>query len=153
MRIKNQKDFWAGIMFIVFGLFFAGFGSQYTIGTATRMGPGYFPTSLGVIVILIGAALSLNSLSAKAGAAKIEKFHFPTIFLVLGSVVVFGLLLKPLGLVLSLFLLVVISSYASHEFALKPTLINALALIFICLVVFVWILNLRLPLWPEFIVN
>ena len=137
----------------MFGSFFAAFGSQYTIGTATRMGPGYFPTIVGVIVILIGAALSLSSISARAEAEKIDNFHFPTIILVLGSVVVFGLLLKPLGLVFSLFLLVVISSYASHEFSLKPTLINALALIVICLVVFVWILNLRLPLWPAFIAN
>ncbi|MFL6716596.1 MAG: tripartite tricarboxylate transporter TctB family protein, partial [Burkholderiaceae bacterium] len=51
MLIRNQKDFWSGVMFAAFGLFFAGFGTRYTFGSAARMGPGYFPTVLGVILI------------------------------------------------------------------------------------------------------
>ena len=151
MRIKNQKDFWAGVLFIAFGAFFAGFGLQYRIGTADKMGPGYFPTALGVIVILLGMVTSVGGLSAKATPEKAEKSHLPTLLLILGSVMLFGLLFRPLGLIVSLFLLVAISSYASHEFSLKATLINAAMLIVICLVVFVWGLKLQFQLWPSFI--
>jgi hypothetical protein len=153
MKIKNQKDFWAGIMFMVFGAFFASFGTRYTIGTAAKMGPGFFPTSLGVIVILLGIIISGGSLSAKASAEKVDKFNFLPLLLILGSTVVFGLLLKPAGLIVSLLMLVFISSYASHEFSWKATLINTAVLIAICLAVFVWALKLQFQLWPSFIGN
>ncbi len=151
MRIKNQKDFWAGLMFIGFGIFFAGFGLQYNIGTAAKMGPGYFPTSLGVITILLGIITLASGVSGKASAEKAEKFDLSTLLLILASIVVFGLLLRPLGLIVSLLLLVAVSSYASHEFAWKGTLINAAALIAVCLVIFVWGLKLQFQLWPFFL--
>lgn len=151
MRIKNQKDFWAGIMFMGFGLFFAGLGTQYPMGIAARIGPGYFPTALGGIVILLGIVVSVGGLSAKPTAEKVDEFHFPTLLLILGSIVLFGLLLKPLGLIISLFILIAVSSYASHEFSWKATLINAAVLIGLCLVVFIWGLTLELKLWPSLI--
>jgi hypothetical protein len=86
MKIKNQKDFWAGVMFMAFGLFFAGFGTQYSIGTAIRIGPGYFPTALGVIVILLGIVIWVGGLSAKATAEKVDQFKWPTLLLILGPI-------------------------------------------------------------------
>lgn len=151
MNIKNHKDFWAGIMFISFGLFFAGFGLKHSIGTAAKMGPGYFPTALAVIVTLLGVVMLAASLSPKAATQQVDRFHFPALILVLGSVVLFGLLLNLLGLMVSLLVLIAISSYASHEYSLKATLLNAAVLILICLVVFVWALKLQFPLWPSFI--
>ena len=151
MSIKNQKDFLGGVMFMAFGAFFAAFGAQYNIGTAAKMGPGYFPTALGVIVILLGIVILVGGLSAKATAEKVDKFNWPTLLLILGPIVLFGLLLKPVGLIVSLLILIAISSYASHEFSWKATLINAVVLILICLVVFVWGLKLEFPLWPSFI--
>jgi uncharacterized membrane protein YqjE len=153
MRIKNQKDFWAGIMFIAFGAFFSGLGTQYSIGTAARMRPGYFPTAVGVITILLGTVISVGGLSAKATEEKVPKFNFLTLLLILGPVVLFGLLLQPLGLIVSMLVLIVISSYGSHEFSWKATLANALVLIVMCLVVFVWGLKLPFHLWPSFINN
>jgi len=151
MKIKNEKDFWAGVLFMAFGLFFVGLGTQYSIGTAIRIGPGYFPTALGVIVILLGIVTLVDSLSAKATAEKVDKFNWSTLLLILGPIVLFGLLLKPLGLIVSLLILIAISSYASHEFSRRATLINAAVLILICLVIFVWGLKLEFPLWPSFI--
>jgi hypothetical protein len=153
MKIKNQKDFWAGIMFIAFGAFFASFGTRHTIGTAAKMGPGFFPTSLGVIVILLGIVIMGRSLSAKATADKVDKFNVSPLVLILGSTVLFGVLLKPLGLVASLLILVGVSSYASHEFSWRAALINAAVLIVTCLVIFVWALKLQFALWPPFIGN
>jgi hypothetical protein len=151
MKIRNGKNFWAGVMFIAFGLFFSGFGSQYEIGTAARMGPGYVPTALGVIVILLGVALSAGALFAKAADEKVGKFAFREIILIIGSVVLFGVLLRPLGLIISLLVLVAVSSYASHEFSWRGMLVNAVVLTVLCVVVFVWLLKLRFQLWPVFI--
>jgi hypothetical protein len=151
MRLKNQKDFWAGLMFVGFGAFFAGFGVHYNIGTAAKMGPGYFPTSLGVITILLGIITLAGGMSGKASAEKTEKFDLRTLFLILVSIVIFGLLLRPLGLIASLVMLVVISSYASHEFSWKATLVNAAVLIGVCLIIFIWGLKLQFQLWPSFI--
>jgi hypothetical protein len=153
MKINNQKDFGAGVMFIMFGTFFAGFGSQQVIGTASKMGPGYFPTTLGVILILFGIAISVCALSKKATDEKIEKFDWRGLFLIIGSTVLFGFALRRLGLIVSLFILIAISSYASPKFSWKSTLINILVLIIICLTVFVWGLKLEFQLWPYFISN
>jgi hypothetical protein len=150
MKIKNQKDFWAGVMFVAFGLFFAGFGTQYTFGTGARMGPGYFPTILGLLLGLLGLAIAIGGLSPKASEDKVDQFSWSTLLLVLGSVVLFGVLLQPLGVVVSIFVLVVISSFASHEFHWKSAVINALVLIAMSYGVFVWALKLQFPLWPTF---
>lgn len=150
MHIRNQKDFWAGLLFATFGLFFSGFGTRYTFGTAARMGPGYFPTVLGILLIILGAVIALSALSPKTEASHVAKFDWRTIGLVLGSVVLFGALLNRAGLIVALAALVIVSSYASHEFGWRATLINTVVLIVLCLAVFVYALSLQFPLWPTF---
>ena len=151
MHIRNQKDFWAGLLFTAFGLFFSGFGTRYTFGTAARMGPGYFPTVLGIILIIFGVVIALGALSPKTEESRVQKFSWATILLVLGSVVLFGLLLTRAGLIISLAAVVIVSSYASHEFGWRATLVNTVVLIALCLVVFVYALSLQFPLWPTFL--
>jgi uncharacterized integral membrane protein len=153
MHIRDQKDFWAGLLFAAFGLFFSGVGTRYTFGTAARMGPGYFPTVLGIILIILGVVIALGALSPKAAEHRVQKFSWPTILLVLGSVVLFGLLLNRAGLVISLAAVVIVSSYASHEFGWKATLVNTVVLIALCLAVFVYALSLQFPLWPTFLAS
>lgn len=150
MKVRNHQDFWAGVMFVLLGLFFAGFGAQHPIGTADRMGPGYFPTALGIIVIALGVILSLGSLSAKATGEKVSRFDWKVLLLVLGSIVLFGLALRPLGLVLAVFLLVAVSSYASHQFSWRGALTNAVVLILMCVAIFDWALSLHIQIWPAF---
>src|ERR687884_138941 len=103
MHIRNQKDFWAGVMFIAFGGFFSGFGTQYTFGSAARMGPGYFPTVLGIVLMILGLIVAINGISPKAEEEKVQRFDWRVLLLVLGAVVLFGVLLQPLGLILALF--------------------------------------------------
>ncbi|MCC6870733.1 MAG: tripartite tricarboxylate transporter TctB family protein, partial [Burkholderiales bacterium] len=55
LSIRNPKDFWAGILFIALGIFAITVGSNYTLGSAARMGPGYFPRILGILLIVLGA--------------------------------------------------------------------------------------------------
>jgi uncharacterized membrane protein HdeD (DUF308 family) len=153
MRIKNQKDFWAGVMFVLFGIFFAGFGMTYKVGNAAQMGPGYFPTALGVVLILLGLAVAIGGISAGAQEEKVDKFAWSTLALILGPVFMFGVLLQPLGLIACLFMLICVSSYASHEFNWKSTLMSAVVLIALCMFVFVYALKLQFQLWPAFIAS
>jgi uncharacterized membrane protein len=150
MQIRNQKDFWAGIMFVAFGVFFAGLGSQYTLGSAASMGAGYVPTVLGCILMVLGIIVAVGGLSPKAAEDKVDRFAWSTLLFILGPIVLFGLLLNTLGLVLCLLMLIGISSYASHEFTWKATLGNAVVLVVLCLVVFSYALKLQFPLWPAF---
>ena len=151
MRIKNQKDFWAGAMFICFGAFFAGIGTHYKLGSAANMGPGYFPSALGIILIVLGIAIAVSGLSPNSRDEKVDRFSWSALFFILGPVVLFGLLLKSLGLIACLFMLVAISSFASNEFKWGATLLNALVLAVLSYVVFVWALQLQFPLWPVYI--
>ena len=153
MKITNQKDFWAGLMFIGIGAFFGGFGTQYTIGTAAKMGPGYFPISLGILMMILGAVVAIRSLTIASGEENVAKFDWFVIGWVLGAVLLFGLLLGPAGLVISLAVLIGVSSYASHEFTWKATIINAIVLIFGSYIIFVWGLKLQFQLWPAFLVK
>lgn len=151
MRIRNQQDFWAGVMFVGFGAFFSGFGTQYAFGTAARMGPAYFPIVLGLTLIFLGIIISIGAMAVTARNEKVARFSWSTLLLILGPVVLFGLLINNLGLILCLLMLIAVSSYASHEFTWKATLANALVLIALCLFVFVYALKLQFPLWPAFI--
>ncbi|MCK9382227.1 MAG: tripartite tricarboxylate transporter TctB family protein [Sulfuritalea sp.] len=153
MKIRNHKDFWAGAMFLAFGAFFAGYATRYKFGTAANMGPGYFPVALGTILAVLGIAIVVSSLSANAADEKVDKFPWPVLLLILGPTALFGLLLQTLGLIVCLLMLVAISSYASHEFNWRSTLLNAMVLTVLSLTIFVWALKLQFPLWPVFIGN
>jgi uncharacterized membrane protein YidH (DUF202 family) len=152
MKIRNAKDFWSGVMFIAFGLFFAGFARQYDLGTAARMGPAYFPTMLGLLLILIGATISFKAIrSAEDAHGAVERFHFKPLILVLGAVVAFGLLLRPGGLIVALLALILISSLGSGEFKLREILPLAIGLCLLVLAVFIWGLGLTIPVLPAFL--
>lgn len=151
MKIRNEKDFWSGVMFIAFGLFFALFAQKYDFGTAQRMGPAYFPTMLGGLLAVIGFVVALTGLGREGVDGKVEKFHFYELAWVLGAVVVFGLLLRPAGVIVAMFALVGISSYASHEFHWKEAVILSIVMAIITWVVFIYGLKLTIPVLPAFL--
>ncbi|UIF91249.1 tripartite tricarboxylate transporter TctB family protein [Cupriavidus sp. UYPR2.512] len=151
MRIRSQKDFASGLMFVLVGLGFSWVARGYSMGTAAKMGPGYFPFLLGLVLALLGAVVLLASLSSGGEEDHLARWDLKTLLWILGSVVLFGLLLKPLGMVLSVFVLVMVSSMASHEFSWKGALLNAVVLVLISLGAFVYAINLQMPVWPAFI--
>ena len=150
MRIRNQKDFWSGVMFLVIGLVFAGVAQRYDFGTAQRMGPGYFPTVLGGLLAVLGLIIAIRGLASEARGGDIEPFHFGTLAVVLGAVALFALLLRPAGLAAALLVLIGVSAYASHEFRVREVIPLALVLVALVLAVFIWGLGMVVPVWPAF---
>ena len=151
MKIRNQRDFGAGVMYIVIGLFFTIMATQYPMGTAAKMGPGYFPFFLGILMALLGLLVLVKSLSAKAAIESIPKFNWKIIAQITGSVVLYGLLLPRLGFLIAVVVLVLVSASASKEFTWKGSLINAGFLVAFTYTVFVLGLKLQFPLLPAFL--
>jgi len=150
MKIKSPQDFWAGLMFIGFGLFFALVAQfNYQMGSAVRMGPAYFPTVLGGLLFVLGAIVMFNSFVVTG--ASVAKFHFRPLLFVMVSSLAFAYLLKPLGLVLASIALVFISAYGGHEFKWKEVAILSVVLVFFSVLVFVKGLTLPFPICPSFI--
>lgn len=148
MKIKSPKDFWSGLMFIAFGLFFVVVARNYQMGSAVRMGPAYFPTVLGGIMAVLGALVLFQSFVVKG--APFPKLSFKPIFFISLALVLFGYLLKPLGFILSLAILVYVCAFGGHEFKVKEVSILTVVLIIFSVLVFVKGLTLPFPLWPAF---
>jgi len=152
VKIKSPKDFWAGLMFVGTGLFFVVWAvTNYQMGTAVRMGPAYFPTVLGGMLTVLGLIIMLGSFAIQGEA--FAKFHFrPLIFITLG-VVLYGYLMKPVGLILATGALVYVSAFGGHEFKWKEVTILFVILAAFSYFVFVKGLTLPFPICPSFIEN
>ena len=144
--IRHPKDFWSGVLFFAIGLFAVVVGSKYTLGTAARMGPGYFPRILGILLMALGTLMLLRSLRVRGAPVPAWKLR-PTL-LVLGSVVLFGLIVQTVGMALATVVLIVAASAASHEFRPREALIAGVLLAALAVGVFVIGLNVQLPIWP-----
>ena len=152
MKIKSQRDFWSGLMFVTIGIGFAWGATYYSFGNSARPGPGYFPFGLGVILALIGALVLFKSLTIEThGGDKIGPIAWKPLSIVLGSVALFGFLLPWLGMILTLPVLIVIAALAGDEFHLGEALVNAAVLTVGSWLVFIKGLGLVIPLWPSFI--
>jgi hypothetical protein len=199
MKITNGKDFWAGLMFIGFGLGFMIVANNYAMGNAVRMGPAYFPTVLGGMLAVLGAAIFFRAFVSKMShplavfpfrlwfvvgglalgviayytqvprdggdVAKIAHellagisigllfaaFGPRALWVILVSVVVFGYMLKPLGLVVATGLVVFGSAWGGHEFKTKEVTILFVMLAVFSVFAFVRGLGLPMNIWPAFL--
>ena len=147
--IRHPKDFWSGILFAAIGAGTLAYGAKYTLGTAARMGPGYFPRILGILLIALGAILALRALRLRG--PPLPRWPVRPTLIVLGSVVVFGLIVQKLGVALSTVILIVLASTASPEFRPKEALLSGLFLAALSVGVFIVGLKLQLPIWPWFV--
>ena len=152
MKIKSQKDFWSGIMFIVVGLGFAWGATNYSMGSSARPGPGYFPLGLGFLLAFLGALVVFQSLTIDTrDGDPIGPWPVKQAVIILGAVALFGLTIPRLGMAVALPLLIGISSLASGEFHWKEVLVNVVVLTVGCWLIFIKGLGLTIPLWPTFI--
>ena len=197
MKITNGKDFWAGLMFIAFGIAFMWVSRNYAMGTSVRMGPAYFPTVLGGLLAVLGGVVLFRAFVTRtqnplrvfpfvlwraiAGLALgvfayytqpghdanivweighalvaglsvgliFAAFGERSLWVILFSVVIFGYVLKPLGLVAAVVLLVVISAWGGHEFKWKEVTILSVSLAIFAVLAFVKGLGLPMNVWPS----
>lgn len=149
MQIKHPQDFGAGLMFIAFGVAAVVIGSNYPIGTAARMGPGYFPRILGILLIVFGIVLVGRGFKLKG--ERISQIVPKPFVVILGSLLLFALALPRLGLIFSTIMLIVLSSVASHEFRWKESVVSGIILAGFCYLAFSVGLKLQFPIWPVFL--
>lgn len=160
MRIKSQKDFWSGLMFMAVGIAFAWGATNYTIGEAARMGPGYFPLMLGILLTALGGFIIFESMVVETEDGEpIGKWAWKPLGFVIGANLLFGVLLGGLpsigipamGLIVAIFGLTFVAALAGDEFKAREVLILAIVLAVGSYVAFVWLLALQFQVWPTFI--
>jgi hypothetical protein len=160
VNIKSQKDFFAGLLYAVMGGAFAIGATNYSIGTGARMGPGYFPLMLGVLLGLIGLYIMFKSLVVEtADGDKIGKWAWKPLFFIIAGNLLFGVLLSGLpnfgipgmGLIVAIYGVTIVVSKAGGESNIKESLILATILSTISYLGFIKLLNLQFPVWPSFI--
>ncbi|RYZ12050.1 MAG: tripartite tricarboxylate transporter TctB family protein [Comamonadaceae bacterium] len=160
MAIKNQADFFSGVMFTTVGGAFAIGATSYTIGDGARMGPGYFPLMLGVLLLLLGAAIMFQGMVVETtDGGKIGRWAWRPLFFVIAANLAFGVLLGGLpsiklpamGLIFAIYALVIIASLAGQHFKLRDVLVLATILAIGSYIAFIWALKLQIQVWPTLI--
>ncbi len=160
MSIKSQKDFFSGVAFMAVGGAFAWGATNYTVGTGARMGPGYFPLMLGVLLAIIGAVVAFKAMVIETeDGDKIGKWIWRPVGYIVAANLAFGILLGGLpsihlpamGMVIAIIALTLISAKAGTEFILKEILILSAILVVGSYVTFILLLKLQIPVWPAFI--
>jgi hypothetical protein len=144
-RVKSPQDFGAGILFLAIGIAGIYFGHDLSFGSAARMGPGYFPTLLSIVIVLIGAIVGLKSLAVEG--PPIEPIKLRPILFILIAVVVFGFLIEQIGLAITTAGLAIFAAYARSDVNLKEAVVLAVALAIFAIAVFAYALGQALPIW------
>jgi hypothetical protein len=152
LKIKSQRDFWSGLMFLVVGVVFAVGARNYSLGTSARPGPGYFPLMLSVIMAILGAVVLFKSLTIETeGGDPVGHIAWKPLIIIVGAIAVFGATITWLGMIISIPILIGISSLAGDEFHWRDVLINAVVLTIASWLIFIVGLKLTIPMWPSFI--
>jgi len=160
VHIKSQKDFFSGLLFVGVGVAFAWGATTYNVGEGARMGPGYFPLMLGIVLALIGAVVLFTSLVVETeNGDKIGKWAWRPLFFIILANLAFGVLLAGLpsihlpgmGLIAAIFGLTIIASMADGHFHTRDILILSAVLAIGSYLAFIVLLKLQIPVWPTFI--
>ena len=160
MNIKSQKDFFSGLLFMGVGAAFAWGSGNYSLGTGARMGPGYFPLMLGVLMAVLGIVITFQSLVVETeDGDKIGAWAWKPLFFIISANLLFGLMLGGLpsakipamGLIAAIYALTFVASLAGEEFKAKEVLVLATVLAIMSYLAFIVLLKLQFPVWPTFI--
>ena len=160
MNIKSQKDFFSGLMFMVVGVAFAWGANAYSIGTGARMGAGYFPLVLGMLLAGLGGVITFKALVVETvDGDKIGRFAWKPLFFIIAANLVFGVMIGGLpslgipkmGLVVGIYALTVIASFAADKVRWIEVLILGTALTVLSYLAFIVLLKLQFPVWPAFV--
>ena len=149
MRIKSQRDFWSGLMFIAIGVAFAVGATNYSMGSHAKPGAGYFPLILSVIMAMLGAIVLFKAMTIESeGGDPIGAFAWRPLIVTVAAIAVFGLALPRLGMLITIPLLICIVSFAGDDVRWKGVLLSCVVLTFASWAIFIWGLSLTIPLKP-----
>ena len=152
MKIKSQRDFLSGLMFLLVGVGFALGATNYSMGSSARPGAGYFPLILSVIMTILGAVILFKALTIETeGGDPVGDIAWRPLLVIVASITVFGLALPRLGMLVTVPLLIIMVSLAGSEFRWKGVIAASVVLTGFAWFVFVWGLKLTIPLYPSFI--
>jgi hypothetical protein len=147
MKIRSPKDFWSGLFFLAVALTFILLSRQYHWGDMHKMGPALFPTLVGVLLAFLGLVIVGQSLATDG--PPVPRFYIRPIAISLVAIALFGVALAHAGLIVAITALVAVSAFASNESKPIETIGLIVVLIAFSVGVFVWLLGLPIPLWPE----
>lgn len=162
MRIKSQKDFFSGLVFMVVGVAFAWGATNYKLGDAARMGPGYFPFMLGILLAIFGVIVTFKAtLVETEDGDKVGSWAWRPLFFIIAANLLFGLMLGGLpaikfpsfGLIVAIYALTIVAALAGDEFRFKEVVVLATFLAILSYVAFIWALKLQFPVWPAFLIG
>ena len=160
MNIKSQKDFFSGLMFTAVGVAFAWGATKYSLGTGARMGPGYFPTMLGVLMAILGGVITFKAMVVETeDGDKVGSWAWKPLLFIIAANLLFGLMLGGLpsikfpafGLIVGIYVLTFVASLAGEEFKFKEVAVLATILAIMSYLAFIVLLKLQFPVWPTFI--
>lgn len=144
LSIRSPKDFWAGIMFLAISLATVVIAQDYPMGTAGKMGPGFFPSILGWVLAAISAITLIGSFTVHG--EPLERFAIKDMFLILGAVLLFAFLVRGAGLVFAIPVLILVSAFGSTKFRWKSAIALAIGAAAFCILLFVKALGLPIPI-------
>jgi len=160
VKIKSQKDFYSGLLYTVVGAAFAYGATSYNVGTAARMGPGYFPLLLGSLLAIIGGIIIFKSLVVETPTGdRVGSWAWKPLSFIIAGNLLFGVLLGGLpsikfpamGLIVAIYGTTLVVSMAGDKFKLKEVLVLATVLSVLSYLAFIVLLKLQFPVWPSFI--
>ena len=145
-RVKSPQDLGAAIVFIVIGLAGLYIGKDLTFGSASQMGPGFFPTWLNFLIIVIGVGVGVKALAVEG--PPIERFQVRPILFIVAAIVIFGFLIQAVGLALSAVLMTIFAAYARRGgVKVTETILLAAGLAVFSVVLFIYVLGQSVPAW------
>jgi hypothetical protein len=147
MRVRSPKDFWAGLIFVAIGGGFVLLAREYRLGDMHRMGPALFPTLVGALLAALGALIALRAFALDG--PPVPRFDARPIIVSLLAIVLFAIALQWVGLVAAIAVLVLVGANAARDVRQSDNLALAVVMIVFSVAVFVWLLGLPLPLWPN----
>ena len=160
MNIKSQKDFFSGLMFTAVGVAFAWGATKDSLGTGARMGPGYFPMMLGVLMAVLGGVITFKAMVIETeDGDKVGSWAWKPLLFIIAANLLFGLMLGGLpsikfpafGLIVGIYALTFVASLAGEEFKFKEVIVLATVLAIMSYLAFIVLLKLQFPVWPAFI--
>ncbi len=152
MKIKSQRDFWSGLMFLVIGAGFAIGSTNYSMGASARPGPGYFPMILGVLTAILGGVVLFKALTIETeDGDPVGPFAWRPLIVIVAAIGLFGFLLPLIGMICTIPILIFVTSLAGSEFKWVGVIGNAVVLTIASWLIFIVGLKLTIPMWPWFV--